>query len=596
MNINSIQRSLPIVATTLCDRFGVQIILSGDEAKTDGQTIMLPSLLESKLDPTVLYGFLLHESGHVRLSTFGLRSKHRNLQGLHHALLNVLEDGRIEREMCNLYAGGFHWIKTMDAYTLRDANAIGNPQTFQKPNKKPLETFINFLFFWTRINFVGLGSLYADGYAVSNADFLRCFGADVQTQLLNLLKKSLACASTAALSKVADEILDLLLSLQQQAEEHQKGGQPQKPQEKQPRADTSAGKPEAMPFPANSSPDSQNDSVAKENDGKAFQLSSESGTQPQVAASDVLGSAQTDIQNACQGTDAAQTVADTLKAEAKETRSNRTEWIGYVDPSSVIGGLKKPVVMDDTTVDPLQVESVLRSSRSIALRLERSLRTKIEARNRTGVFHTHSGNQLNSRRLASFVTGNTKVFDRKIDKREVNTAIEIMLDMSGSMRRDGIHLAAKKAAIAFGMATHRIQGVDVGICTFSDVLASGRPNVQSHLEHRGSQSNKVWEALASYPPRGGTPCQQALIASVFRLSKCKKSTRHILFFITDGDVNDAIPLIKRLKAANIESRALFISSDALPQVFDYETRISASANSDVITRSIIDLMSESVLS
>ena len=593
MKKESLKRSLPIVATTLCARFGVDIFLAGNEAKTDGKAIYLPSLLDSKLDPTVLYGYLLHESGHVRLSQFGCRSKFPQYESLHHAILNILEDGRIEREMSEIFSGGFHWIKTMDAYTIRDPNAIGNPSNFRMPEKKPLEVLIEYVFFWTRVNFINLRDLYSDGHDCSEKRLIDAFGAVFKADLFLILNKSLKAKSTRALSTFVDQIIELLLKNQkenqQSVQQQQQQSEPNPNQEDQSSSD-------AKSVPMNGAPSKE----SQDGNGQSTNGQDDSGQEIQpsdsCAASAVLESKPSAISDVSQNADSANAVAKALISEAEQGTAFGAERVGYIDVGSLIEGLKKDLPEEFLSKNLIEQSNVLDESKRIAMRLERSLRTKIEARKRNGMIHTHSGNKLNHRRLASFVTGNTKVFGRKVENREVNTAIDIMLDLSGSMRSNGIHLAAKKAAIAFAMATYRIPGVDVGICTFSDCMSSQRSKVISHLEHKARLTSQVLKELASIQPMGGTPSAEAVLASTHRLSKCTQSTRHILFFITDGDVLAATPIIKRLQSGDIESRALFITNDQLPDVFDHETMLSPTATSDSITKSILELMSESVLS
>ena len=63
---------LPLLASVLGKRYGVEVVIDGDTACTDGHTIYLPSLpLDS--DESLLVqvrGFIDHESAHIRFTDF----------------------------------------------------------------------------------------------------------------------------------------------------------------------------------------------------------------------------------------------------------------------------------------------------------------------------------------------------------------------------------------------------------------------------------------------------------------------------------------------------------------------------------------------
>jgi hypothetical protein len=68
INTQMIVRSLPLVASVLGKRYGVNVIIGGDKACTDGKTIHLPALPPDG-DETLLglvRSYIDHESAHVR--------------------------------------------------------------------------------------------------------------------------------------------------------------------------------------------------------------------------------------------------------------------------------------------------------------------------------------------------------------------------------------------------------------------------------------------------------------------------------------------------------------------------------------------------
>ena len=613
MKVKSIQNSLPIVATTLCSRFGVEILLAGEEAFTDGQRIVLPNILDSRLDPTIIYGYLLHECGHIRLTDFA--SIHRIQTPLHHALSNILEDGRIERGMCSLYAGGQHWINTLHAYCIRDPKSMGNPSNYSTPKDKAFEALLQYVFLWTRIHAVGQGVYFGNGLPFVEKEFVRHFGQELFQGIQPILDKSLQARSFSVIVDIAKEIIDLFKNQNQEPQsDSQKDDDSGKSQTQENKQDGkqsdsgAAGSLVAPVAPENGSDDSSSPSGEEKDSADNSEASSgSSGSQKKPEKSSdsdgnkasgsgaafSLDPSSHEVEELLNQMDASKAVQDALTGDAKG-RNHEQSSLPPTHIPSLLQGLNEGVPTKRLIPLGVAERNVIEDSKRMARSLERMLRTKIEAHNRTGYVHTHSGNSLNSRRLASFVTGNTKVFTRKIEKKAVNTAIDIMLDMSGSMDYRNVHLAAKKAAIAFASATYRINGVDVGICTFSG-HSKHHVTVVSHLPHKGRLTDQVIRDLARFAPNGGTPSSDAVIASAYRLMQCKTQTRRILFFITDGDVKMARDHIKAMKAANIETRGLFLTEESLPNVFDREVGVSPSAGSEIITKAILDLMSESVL-
>lgn len=63
MEKNTLLGSLPIYAQHLSEQTGVQIIVGGQEAYTDGERVVLPF---TETDPVLSFGYVAHECAHVR--------------------------------------------------------------------------------------------------------------------------------------------------------------------------------------------------------------------------------------------------------------------------------------------------------------------------------------------------------------------------------------------------------------------------------------------------------------------------------------------------------------------------------------------------
>lgn len=611
----TIRTALPIIASTLCQKFGVQIALEGEEAYTNGKRIVLPALTKTDIDPTVVYGYLLHESGHVRHTTFNVKSKQGHNAVLHHALLNILEDGRIEKKMCDEYAGGYHWIQTLDAHILKKPEAMGSAEDM-KAAKEPLALLMSFIYFFTRCNASGLTALYANQLRQTEADVKSRFGEAFTRDFTAVLNDSLTADSTRAQGKIADRLIALMKQFCQDNPNDQ-------PDQQDASGQNEEGNPSGQGGSGSSSDDAQNaeGSEAGESSerdaseaGSAF-LSSDKGqsdkqkakAQSQADASgeatkenvraiqSVLDATEEAINDAMKGADASKALASDLSEEAqKPGNPNRLQT--NVAPTRFMDGLMKPVLEKCLCDKPENAKAVKDAGEKISRRLERSLRTKVESLARNHRFHTDRGNRLSATRLASFVTGNTKVFTREGEHRDVNTAVHIMIDMSGSMDGNS-SLGAKKAAYAFAKACASIKGVNVGVSVFNNAWSVGGKesrSVQTLVKHGERSIKSGLENLTRYSPVGGTPSQDAIMAAQHQLLQVRDVNRRILMFVTDGDVWSAKRLIELMKNTGIESRALFIDAIGLPGFFDREVSARSTMDDDELAKLILDLMSDAV--
>jgi len=107
-------RSLPLVASALGRKYGLQVIIGGNKAGTDGDTIILPALpLDSPPELMGLArGFLDHEAAHVRDTDLDLVKKSR-LIPVEHQIFNTIEDWRVEKVLGEKYPGcreNFQWL------------------------------------------------------------------------------------------------------------------------------------------------------------------------------------------------------------------------------------------------------------------------------------------------------------------------------------------------------------------------------------------------------------------------------------------------------------------------------------------------------
>ena len=611
---NTLKKSLPIVATTIAEKFGVNIQLKGEDAYTDGKNIVLPAISETAIDGNVIYGYLLHECSHIRFSTFGLCSeRHPKQARLHQFLVNILEDGRIENAISKEFAGAFSWLYELEKHILQKDNAMGSVSNMAS-EKKPLDLFIEWIYFFTRVEASGFKALYGSQFIETKRRVRDLFGDAFMKDVQGLLDDSLKAKSTQDLAVIADSLIDKLKQTQEDSQsqsshssgsssnsEDQGGNQSadnneanQSSCQNQGRNDASSDQDATSEGQeSTSSSNTESDQSQSVNDQSAVKMNDVA-----EATSSILNYSDEEIEQLELKADPSKQIAQALTEEGKAP-GNPHKLQTAIEPSKFLSGLNKSPYKGDLRTPENVVEDLLQEGAEIGRRVGRKLAAKIEAMARARRYHTERGHRLSSGRLASFVTGNTKVFTRELDAKKINTAVHIMIDMSSSMK-DSSDVGAKKAAIAFAQSCGALKGVDVGVSTFNQVLSKKRPDqrrVQTLVKHGQGMCHlkEGIKNIAAFCPDGGTPSQDAVMAAQYQLSQVKNVNRRILMFITDGDVNSASALIRNMKKLGIETRGLFIDAFYLPGIFDQEVLAHSSMSSDEMAKCILDLMTDAVL-
>jgi cobalamin biosynthesis protein CobT/von Willebrand factor type A domain-containing protein len=114
--ITELNKALPMVASVLGKKYGVQVEIGGNTACTDGKVIRLPTLpLESdSVLINMVRAYLDHESAHIRETNFDVLQD-KELTPLIKNIWNIFEDWRVENELAKRFPGcrtNLHWLIT----------------------------------------------------------------------------------------------------------------------------------------------------------------------------------------------------------------------------------------------------------------------------------------------------------------------------------------------------------------------------------------------------------------------------------------------------------------------------------------------------
>ncbi len=494
------EQSLPIVAAALGRLCGVAIEFGGRVPATDGKTIYMPMPETMAVeDELKVLGILCHEAGHVRLTDFG--NVGQKLTHLERAIDNALEDCRVEMAMSHLYPGAESLFEKAHAAKVQE---LAGWESFDEQTLVPL-----FLLAITEERL-----LYRQWLTPLTAKLLghmqQSFGKPVTEKLIALALEVRDAISTQDVVAIRKRIMRFL-------------------KRESARQESSAEAPAS-------------DKDASSENGKTKQ-SSDSSNGVNERSDTALGRL--------------------LKATLKPV----------VNPLDISGNFKRLRV--DESVPGLKVdltgrirpvpakedvglERLARARKdSVALRL--ALRGLVQAKARCGRRVTDRGRRFSTTHLCRLVVSDARVFEQCTERQAPNTAVHVLLDMSGSMGLDGGDLAVR-ASLGLVLGLEGIRGVNPALSVFPGAACGHAQQAICTVLKHGERLTKVTSGqIGAISSWGGTPLQQALQAAGFTLAACRE-VKKALILITDGrvSVQETKEIFEELKKAGIRVLAIQI--------------------------------------
>jgi cobaltochelatase CobT len=190
-------------------------------------------------------------------------------------------------------------------------------------------------------------------------------------------------------------------------------------------------------------------------------------------------------------------------------------------------------------------------------RLSARLQGLVQASRMDRLRPVHSGRRLDTRKLHRVAVADARIFARKSHRIAPNTAVHLLVDLSGSMhatvhRSDGTESTRAGSALALALALDGIPGVTVAATAFPG--RAGTPDRVTRMVRHG-QSPRACAGAFVQAPRGGTPMAQALWYAAADLLACREE-RRMLVVLTDGEPDDAAEVLRLLglcRQAGIET-------------------------------------------
>jgi len=529
----SLERALPAITSFISEKSGIEIVRSG-EAATDGKVIYLPKLPELELkesDVVQTVAYIYHECGHIKHSDFSLSGD----TPLKKAITGILEDIRIEsleqRRMpaARRYFG--HLIKQMIA------NGAASPPVspcFIPPVESDSEARILqwYMMFKLRHDVLLQHEVKPVLEPTVKVAEVR-LSAGMRVRLDALMYQVTNCESESEVFELADEIIKMI----------------EEEKEKEAEKDSQNGN--GSPPPEDSSKDGQSGASGESGDGKdPEKTASENSSGPGEPQSldQLLAMPEEEI---------VQGIGQMLENAINQTAVEAMWSEGSTQMPNVY-----PMRLKQSPVNMMEVRASINAIRTKTLNW-------MSSASETDRAHARAGINLDFSRLHAVPFGGD-IFVRECEGVDLNAAVSILIDRSGSMSS-----MIKHAAYA-GMTTmlaYDVPGIATQVAVFP--VYDGNDQGVGIIKRWHESPRDFSGRIAGLTTYGCTPMAEAMLWAATDLVR-RKETLRIIIVVTDGypdNLAAARNIVRRARADNIAVVGIGIGVDP-SSVFDQ--RYSAS--------------------
>lgn len=519
-----LKNALPIVAAAYGEKFGVKVLIQGQDAFTDGERIVIPTANpDNPHYQQIAWGYLAHEAAHIRHTNFDMVQK-ASSKPIRKALLNIIEDVRIENELAKDYPGTRRSISQVIEYMV-DTQQMCVPEQLE-----PASNLQAWLLFRLRCHFLGQKALTALYQAVDER-VRQLFPAAAMSRLSAMLTAVPSLGSTGEVLKLVDAIVAML-------EEESR------PPQDESDADSGNNIGQAA------SNDSSSDSQTPETDSSATGDAAETG--------DSDNSDQADNLRQALEASAAQFEPDTF-TQVAEVLSEQAEGHQGVTPLSLPQA--EQAMLGD--------EAILTLSASESAQIRARLRGMVQSSQDNRNHAKRHGLRVATHRLAASQAGESRLFIQRQPRIAPNAAVHLLVDISGSMgkpigegNRKYFHVA-NEAALALAMALEGIPGVVPAVSYFPGI------HQEVSIALLPKQSVRHRAACFDQKPRGCTPMAQAMWFAANSLL-AQKQKRKLMIVLTDGDPDDwaaTHDIVDRCRRSGFELLGIGIQTRSVEKFF-----------------------------
>ncbi|EKF9172861.1 VWA domain-containing protein [Vibrio cholerae] len=521
-----LKNALPIVAAAYGEKFGVKVLIQGQDAFTDGERIVIPTANPD--DPhyqQIAWGYLAHEAAHIRHTNFDMVQK-ASSKPIRKALLNIIEDVRIENELAKDYPGTRRSISQVIEYMV-DTQQMSIPEQLE-----PASNLQAWLLFRLRCHFLGQKAL-TPLYQAIDERVRQLFPAAAMSRLSAMLTAVPSLASTGEVLKLVDAIVAML-----------------EEESRPPQDESDADSGNDIGQDASNGSNNSSDSQTPEADLSAMVDAAETG--------DSDNSDQADNLRQALEASAAQFEPDTF-AQVAEVLSEQAEGHQGV----------KPLSLPQAEQAMLGDEAILTLSASESAQIRARLRGMVQSSQDNRNHAKRHGLRVATHRLAASQAGESRLFIQRQPRIAPNAAVHLLVDISGSMgkpigegNRKYFHVA-NEAALALAMALEGIPGVVPAVSYFPGI------HQEVSIALLPKQSVRHRAACFDQKPRGCTPMAQAMWFAANSLL-AQKQKRKLMIVLTDGDPDDwaaTHDIVDRCRRSGFELLGIGIQTRSVEKFF-----------------------------
>lgn len=541
---------LPLLASVLGDRYGVEVHIGGDTACTDGKVIHIPGL-PVDCDRTALAlakGYVDHESAHIRHTDFEVLAE-ASLDTVTGYVFNSIEDWRVEQRLSALYPGcrqNIDWL--IRRFFVEDMGEGAG-------EKSPALAVLSYILLTVR------------AWDVPEVNAPRTRARDIVEgaysgltpkldEVLNRVRHD--CPDTVAAIEAATELVKIIRSFRPQIpatsqsalREQGKGNTASSCQSK--RSEQKGTNNPSATLPTASGEDAGSGSHAANERTDSSDSACETGH-----AGTEAGKSIPDLNallDACDGDslpgNLGERIAARLSGEAASDAGNR---LVVATPGYRFVG----------RLSPEELAQALRCSTALRHRLQGLL----QARELRQVASGRWG-KLDVSKLHRLSGADPRVFRRESRQVGQNSAVHLLLDCSGSMSGEPIRLA-RQACYAVARVLEPIRGVNAAVTAFPAIAKHGE-GIRPLVRH-GERVTEDFGVEGS----GGTPLAPALWWVVQTLY-AQKEERKIVLVITDGmpdEVEACRAVLSRMRALHMEMYGIGIRQTFIETLLPKTSRV-----------------------
>lgn len=542
-------RALRLMALMMGSHYGVSIVWDpkAETASTDGKKIILPTLAHtgSQEDAELLEGLFDHEVGHCRFTDFSMLNNMKEaVNAFWHSLHNSIEDVYEERRMGEIYPGC--------KKSLRRVEEIFIKRDMYKHSSQldPVNALNIGIYSMLRMNVLEHPSKVV--FDAVQPQMIQHFGQEMTEKVLEIAARTVFAKSTMDTIQITQAIVDLIKDSIKESEKNQQGqqGQPQDStgQGGQSGSQTQqAGQPGGTPG------------------GQGNQQGTSGGSQPQAGQSGQQAPNPDPVNNLTQQQmQALQSALDATKDDITDI-SVDSNAVKALDDNRAIqhgcrGGGNNAGSVHDVNVakaenDSSWRQSVMSRSQSLFVRMGSKLEVFLESIKESSEWSALSGRKVARDYSERLDSGNFKVFRRKEESQEIDTAVSILVDYSGSMdasfgvisRMD----AAWDACFAIGKVMYQ-HDIPFSITGFAGDIC--------HLKDFEGGLNAIKSPTGN---DGATMTHEGVLAAGYPLT-CRDESKKLMVVITDGipsSSEDATAAIREIIGNGVNVAVVFINND-----------------------------------